>query len=65
MMSAGSGGTIFITADTIAGNNWSNISASGGNSSNNNGSGAGGLVKVSFAVREDVDLDSILWVNIY
>ena len=48
MLSAGSGGTIFISANTIAGYNWTNISATGGNSSNNNGSGAGGLVKISF-----------------
>lgn len=55
-MSAGSGGTIFISADTIVGYNWSNISATGGNSSNSNGSGSGGLIKISFAVEEKVDL---------
>ena len=65
MLSAGSAGTIFISATTIYGYGWSNISAQGGNSSNNNGSGAGGLVKVSFDTAKNIELETILWVNIY
>lgn len=56
MLSAGSAGTIFVSANTIYGYGMSNISAQGGNSSNNNGSGAGGLVKVSFDTAKNIDL---------
>ena len=56
MLSAGSAGTIFVSANTIYGYGMSNISAQGGNSSNNNGSGAGGLVKVSFDTAKNIEL---------
>ena len=48
MLSAGSGGTIFISAKILLGYGFNNFSAGGGNSTNNNGSGGGGLIKVSY-----------------
>ena len=48
MLSAGSGGTIFISSEEMIAYGRTNISATGGNSTNNNGSGAGGLVKISY-----------------
>lgn len=47
-LSAGSGGTIFITSNVLLSYNLSIIKAMGGNSYNNNGSGGGGLIKISF-----------------
>ena len=49
MLSAGSGGTVFLSASKVIASGLSYFSAAGGNSINGNGSGAGGLVKVSFA----------------
>lgn len=48
-LSAGSGGTIFITAKDMVGLGANNISATGGNSGNNKGGGGGGLVKISYS----------------
>jgi hypothetical protein len=47
-LSGGSGGTIFMTSTSIYGYGLNNISAAGGSSYNNNGSGSGGLVKISY-----------------
>lgn len=49
-VSAGSGGTLFLYTGLLSGN-YSNFSAAGGASFNNNGSGAGGIVKVSYMSR--------------
>ncbi len=46
-VSAGSGGTIFLYTKILSGN-YTNFSAAGGASFNNNGSGAGGIVKISY-----------------
>lgn len=50
-VSAGSGGTLFLYTKKLSGN-FSNFSAAGGASYNNNGSGAGGIVKISFFDRD-------------
>lgn len=62
-ISAGSGGTIFITAKFINSTNLNNISAAGGNSYNSNGSGAGGLIKISYQNASLIPEYS-LWINI-
>lgn len=46
-ISAGSGGTIFLYTNILQGDNV-NFSAAGGSCSNNNGSGAGGIIKISY-----------------
>jgi hypothetical protein len=40
------------------------ISAAGGNSTNNNGSGAGGMVKISFESFPNRAHWNFLWINI-
>lgn len=62
-LSAGSGGTIFITAKEMVGLGPNNISATGGNSGNNKGGGGGGLVKISF-VNVSANVSYSLWVDI-
>jgi hypothetical protein len=64
MLSAGSGGTIFISCNYIVGMGNSNVSAAGGNSTNNNGSGAGGMVKISYKNQSIGSINGVLWVNI-
>ena len=64
MLSAGSGGTIFISCNYIVGMGNSNVSAAGGNSTNNNGSGAGGMVKISYKNQSIGSVNGVLWVNI-
>lgn len=64
LLSAGSGGTIFMSCNYLVAYGNSNVSAAGGNSTNNNGSGAGGMVKMSY---KDGSIDTngaLLWVNI-
>lgn len=61
-VSAGSGGTLFLFTKNLTGN-YSNFSASGGASFNNNGSGSGGIVKISYVGRNFSEQDS-MWVNI-
>ena len=61
-LSAGSGGTIFITAKDMVGLGPNNISATGGNSGNNKGGGGGGLVKISF-VNVSANVPYSLWVD--
>jgi hypothetical protein len=63
-LSAGSGGTIFITTKTLLGHDFNNISAAGGNSTNNNGSGGGGLIKMSFNYLPSPNYQDSLWINI-
>ena len=46
-ISAGSGGTIFLYTNILIGD-YANFSAAGGSSTNNNGSGAGGIIKISY-----------------
>lgn len=60
MLSGGSGGTIFMTTNFLEAVGGNNVSAAGGNSTNNNGSGAGGLVKVSYQNA----ISRSLWINI-
>lgn len=61
-VSAGSGGTLFLyTLDLVGG--YTNFSAAGGASYNNNGSGAGGIVKISFQNSSFYNDDS-MWVNV-
>ena len=62
-LSAGSGGTIFITAKDIVGLGPNNISATGGNSGNNKGGGSGGLIKISF-LTVYYNVTYSLWVDI-
>lgn len=63
-LSAGSGGTIFVTSKNITGVGKNVIAASGGNSSNNKGAGGGGLVKISFVNSTETPPGS-LFINIY
>jgi hypothetical protein len=63
-LSAGSGGTIFVTSKNITGVGRNIVAASGGNSSNNKGAGGGGLVKISFVNSTETPPGS-LFVNIY
>lgn len=46
-ISGGSGGTLFMYSEILSGEK-SNFSASGGASFNRNGSGGGGVIKISF-----------------
>lgn len=62
-LSAGSGGTIYVTSKRVEGLGVNNITASGGNSSNNKGSGGGGLVKISYETISQ-DPSYSLWINI-
>jgi hypothetical protein len=61
-VSAGSGGTLFLYTINLVGSN-TTFSAAGGASYNNNGSGAGGIVKISFLNSEFVVVES-MWVNV-
>jgi hypothetical protein len=68
-LSAGSGGTVFVSSQTLYSYGFSYISVEGGNSSNNNGSGAGGMVKMSYTNypnrgSRSEDSDNVLWVNV-
>lgn len=62
-LSAGSGGTIFISSKNITGSGANNISAMGGSSYNNNGAGGGGIVKISYTTFQQNPIGS-MWVNI-
>ncbi len=62
-LSAGSGGTIFITTNFINGSGYNYIKSAGGDSYNNLGAGGGGLIKVTYVNRKQNPEDS-LWINI-
>lgn len=61
-MSSGSGGTIFLYTTNFTGND-TNFSAAGGASKNNNGSGAGGIVKISYETTLN-NISTNIWVNV-
>lgn len=61
-LSAGSGGTLFMYTEKLTGN-FTNFTAAGGASYNNNGSGAGGIVKISYNSMNFSLSDSML-VNV-
>ena len=61
-LSAGSGGTLFIYSQGLFGSHC-NFSSSGGASYNVNGSGGGGIVKISYDHYKFYEENS-MWVNV-
>ena len=57
MTSAGSGGSIYITAQTLAGSG--TITANGGNQSNGNNGGGGGRISITAATNGGFDLSKV------